>query len=321
MSKTLLVLLFAGMFLVSVNADNVRGPVVAELDAAAPGPVTITPGDIVIIEPPEDSPLHTALKIEIAIPDAVAGMRGAFALYLYENIVPSPRADVDRYRADKIDLLLLPPSKAFTIHLPYTSDYSGPESFDTVVLDRAVRHRDYPLLLTILPVMKGVPPRIAASSFRISVQAVSSTTGLLKIRLTLPGDDKLPYTFSVDGIPLQTHVSEVALGEGIHTLMLTSVHYTDLSRTFMIKGGEYTEVDVSLEPRLSRVIIEAPENSRVLLDGVLTESPDAAGSEIAAGEHTVLMKIGDYSLTERFSVKPGMTYTISLQMSILIESR
>jgi hypothetical protein len=321
MRRTLWVLLLAGVLLAQAGADNVRGPVSAVLDARTrTDPVQIEPGDLIIVRSTDDTPLHTALKIEIAIPDAVAGMRGVFALYLYENIVPTPHVDIDRYRADKIEVLLLPPSKGFTIQLPYSADYTGPESFDTLVLERAVHHRDYPLLLTILPVMKGIPPRVASSIFRISAEAVSSATGLLRIIPVFPGDERLPYTVNIDGVPIRTPGPEYALGEGMHTLRLTSEHYTNQNRTFTIRGGEYTEVKISLEPRSSRIFIEAPETSRVLLDGTLTEISNPAGLEIPPGEHTVLIKIGDYSLTERFSVKPGMTYTVSLQMNIHVES-
>ncbi len=322
MKKLLSLMLLLAILLPSASGENVRGPVAAVLDPSNPNaPILIRAGDLVIIQPSANNPLHTAIKIEIAVPDAAAGMRGAYAVYLYKDVTPAPRTDIDRYRAERIDFLLLPPSRGFTIQLPYTTNFAGPESFDMLVLDDIVEHGDYPLLLAILPVMKGIPAKVAESTFGISADVVLSTMGLLELDLIFPDEERLPYAISIDGLPSRFSGNQYVLNEGIHTLKLSSAHYTDQSRTFTIKGGTHTEVSVQLESRLSHVVIEAPETAQIYLDGAPIETSDPAGVAIVPGQHTVRMKIGDYSLAKGFSVKPGMTYTVSLQMDILIESR
>lgn len=322
MKRLVTCLLVSVLVCTSAAADTVRGDVREVLDPpAVDSASSVSAGDIVSVRAPVSDPLVSALKIDIAIPQAVAGMRGAFAVYLYKGARPDPDSGATRFTAEKIDYFLLPPSRTMSIHIPLAEDYRGTESFDVVVLDEPLDSAAYPLLLTITPIMKGMPAAAARSTFGVSAALISSKTGVLRMNLIYPEGDELPVDLEIDSSPAQAGRSEYFLPEGLHTLRVASRHYVDLTRTFTIKGGEYTDLSLVLESRSSRLLVEAPENALVFLDGDEIPSLEPGGLDIDPGEHTVLVKIGDYSLSKQFDVMPGMTYTISLQMEIIVESR
>jgi hypothetical protein len=110
------------------------------------------------------------------------------------------------------------------------------------------------------------------------------------------------------------------LEEGLHVLRITSPHFADYSANFTIEAGEYTDLRAVLVGKSSRFIAEVPEGTRIFLDGELIENPGPDGIEIEPGEHTAVFKIGDYSLSRSFSVLPGTTCTLSVDMEIEVNS-
>ena len=322
MKKALHVSILLVLALYSVAGDNIRGSVVSLIDPSEPTDgITFRSGDLIAIAADGQDPLLTGVKIEISIPTAVKTMRGAYAAYLYKNVEPSPRSDVERYRGSAADFILLPSSSRMTVHIPFATDYIAAESYDVFVTEKPVGRNEFPLIVTLLPVMKGIPAGVANSDFKVTVTYTYSNLGILELELMYPGDEQLPYSILLDGGEEMSSQTKFVLDEGIHTLLITSPHYQDVSRTFAIEGGDYKGIRVTLEERTARYLIEAPEGTEIYLDGEPVEERDAKARDIEPGEHTVVMKTGDYSISRAFSAKPGMTYTLSLEMDIRIDAR
>ena len=322
MRKLIPILLFFFSFIYSVTADSVRGPVTALLDTSSENSYAqFGPGDLIVLDSKAGSDMHAAVKIELEIPDAVRDFRGAYAVYLYKEVTPPPGIENESYRAQAIEFLLLPPSTRFTLYLPLTDDFAIDESFDVSIVDTRLREKDFPIILTLLPVMKGIPARISESIFGIDVSFAPSSLGTLRLDLVFPDEERLPLTMTIDGAAKNSTLDAFTMPEGLHTLNIISSHYTDNSVTFTVEAGAYTDLQIELEERSSRLITEVPEGTRIFLDGELIEVPGADGMEIDPGEHTAVFKIGDYTLSRTFSVLPGTTSTLSVDMEIQVNSR
>ncbi len=309
--------------------ESIRGAVVAIIDPQTSGSESgessrtetrsgtrFSSGELVVLQPESFNPMSEALEIEIAIPEAVRDYRGSYAVYLYKKVTPEPASGVKNYRAEAINFYLLPPSSRFNLHLPLAEDYSIQESFDVLLVDSVLSESDFPLVLTILPVMKGIPSAVASSHFEVFVTYAASSFGVLKLDIAFPDAGDLPYTLTMDGKAVRVHDSEFVLKPGLHTLELASPNYVNESVTFSVEAGANTALRLELERRSSWMIVEAPEGTRVFLDGELIEMPGADGLEIEPGEHTVVFKIGDYSLSQAFSVLPGAKCILSVDMAI-----
>ena len=189
------------------------------------------------------------------------------------------------------------------------------------IVDILIDEDDFPLIIAIFPVMKGIPSRISESVFAVEASFAPSVSGTLRLDLSFPDEEPLPLSLAIDGREENSAHNEFIVPEGLHTLNLTSTHYRDVSLTFMIEAGTYTDLRIELEGRLSRLITEVPEGSRIFLDGEEIDIPGGDGIEIDAGEHTAVFKIGDYSLSRTFTVLPGTTTTLSVDMEIQVNSR
>jgi hypothetical protein len=322
MRKLVPILLFFFSCIYSASGDSVRGPVAALLDVGAEAAYArFGPGDLIVIDSSAAGDMHAAIKIEIEIPNAARDFRGAYAVYLYKEIKPPPTIANESYRANAVEFLLLPPSSRFTLYLPLTANFAVDESFDVSIIDTRMSAGDFPIIIALLPVMKGIPTRIAESVFGVEVSFAPSSLGTLRLDLVFPDEETLPHTIMIDGDAKSAERGEFVLPEGLHTLEITSPHYTDELVTFTAEAGGYTDLRIELEARASRLIAEVPEGTRVFLDGELIETPGADGMEIEPGEHTAVFKIGDYTLSRSFSVLPGTTSTLSVDMEIQVNSR
>ncbi len=317
-------LVFAFLLLVfplcHAATESLRGPVVAVLEpGSSSNQASFAAGDLVVIGPGSADMMSAAIKVEIGIPAPVRDYRGAYAVYLYSRVSPSPSFENKNYRVQAVEFLLLPPSSRFTLYLPLSADFVTEESFDISLVDTVLNKKDFPLILAILPVMKGLPSEISETVFDVEVTFAPASLGVLRYNLIFPGEDHLPYSVAVDGVSKRGAGQEIPLTEGLHNLSITSPHYVDKTVTFSIEAGSYTDLDVALEAKASRVITEVPEGTRIFLDGAPIEITDPAGLEIEPGEHTVVFKIGDYSLTKSFSVLPGTACTLSVDMEINVK--
>ncbi|MBN1686448.1 MAG: hypothetical protein JW852_07320 [Spirochaetales bacterium] len=301
----------------AAGADNLRGPVTAILrTGSANDSVRFGAGDLIVIESGSVGPMAAAMKVDLGIPDNLRHYRGTYALYLYKKVSPPPSIERKNYVAEAVEFLLLPPSSRLTLHLPLSTGYMIEESFDVSVIDTVFREDDFPLVLAVMQVMKGIPSEIAESVFDVSVSFVPSSLGGLRLELVFPDTGELPYAVKVDGAAARRTGNEFILQEGLHTLEITSPNYSNETVTFSVEAGAYTDLRVELQARSSRFIAEVPEGTRVFLDGALIETQNAKGMEIEPGDHSVVFKIGDYALSKSFSVLPGTTCTLSLDMEI-----
>ena len=305
-----------------VIADNVRGPVAAFLDAGLENRYArFSPGEIIAVSSSSAGPMHGALKIDLEIPAAVKDFRGAYALYLYKGVAPPPAVGTESYRAEAIEFLLLPASSRLTLYLPLTDEFNVDESFDVSIIDTRLQKNDFPLILVLLPVMKGIPSRITESVFGVRVSYAPLLLGTLRLELVFPDEGELLHTITIDGVTQSTTRETFVMPEGLHTLEITSPHYSDETVTFTIDAGGYTDVRIELAGRASLLVVEVPEGTRIFLDGELIKNPGADGMELEPGEYTAVFKIGDYSLSKAFTVLPGTTCTLSVDMEIQVDFR
>ena len=63
----------------------------------------------------------------------------------------------------------------------------------------------------------------------------------------------------------------------------------------------------------------APESATIYLDGQRYIPSVHKAIEVVAGEHVVLIQLGDYAISRRFTVENGKGYTISLLLDIIVE--
>lgn len=297
-------------------ADSVRGTLAGY--ATSESTAKFTAGDLVAIDFDEFPELVAAYVIEISIPEAVRQLRGAYAVYVYRRVSPRPDVSNTRYSGLTVDFFLIPPSSRFSVLLPLVSGFRQENSIDTITVDRTFIAADFPVIVSILPIMKGIPSGTKESIYELYLRPVYREKGALVLRYSQDQSQILPFELLIDDTVVSSATETFVLDPGFHKVSLISGHYANKTLSVAVEKGLYSSVTVPLEPLKSLVTISAPDAAIISLDGKALAPGDRSNLHLEPGDHTVLIRIGDYSLSRSFAAKPGESYLIELEMDISI---
>ncbi len=311
-----------------VAAENVRGPIADRLDVDPAGqPLSSEFGldEIILAGTTGDSRFFDAVEIEVTIPASVTEFPGALSLLLLTTGSLSEHAGVAEVNGAVILSQPLTRSGKLTLQIPLHPEAEVNASAAVTVLDHLLSADDLPLAMTVLSLMKGLPSEIAATRFPVVVRPVARRMGSVQVSFILEDDSEFQidsylapeFTLEIDGIPVQIE-PEYLLEPGLHRLSLTSDRYQDQNLTIGIEQARSTRLNVPLLPALATVNYTAPRGSRVYVDGRALEG-EIGDFTAPPGEHTIVVVVGDYTVTRRFSVEEGREYNLSVDMDVAIE--
>jgi hypothetical protein len=190
-----------------------------------------------------------------------------------------------------------------------------------VVIDEVVAPGDFPLALTVLPVMKGIPTTLYDSDFAVRVKPIFAEEGLVTVAVSAEDEDAVleDPEITIDNSPVEIAGAAIRLDPGIHTLEVSADGYEPFESSFAVQKGSVQTVSAVLKPAQPKVYFEGPEASEVFLDGKRIDYAPGKPIFTDPGEHIVLFQIGDYSLSKKFAVRGGKSYKISLFFDILVK--
>ncbi|MFP4372759.1 MAG: hypothetical protein ACLFPO_00305 [Spirochaetaceae bacterium] len=266
------------------------------------------------------------IQLEIRVPEAVRTTGGGFAVYLYDNVGPAPSAERTDYRGRRVFFRAMPAARRFFVTIPVSSSHALRETADTYLVDEVVGVERFPMLLAILPVMKGIPDSALRAAFTVTAKPLLLDIGAARVRISDPdGADILEspgslreFELYLDGERIDYDEDPIALAPGLHRLSVESTRYDNQRLTFGVERGQVSRVDIQLEEPRSAVRFEAPDGVTLFVDGEEVDH-DATDFSLPAGEHTVMFRIGEYTVSKRFAVAPKKSYEISLTLDILID--
>ncbi len=309
-------------------ADNVRGPVIAIQQAPSPGedalPVSLKVGDLVVLQYPGNPTFLEGLEIEIHIPPALRGAPGNFAVVVYRRLSPTPEKRVMTISGSRLTLQPIPAGNRLFLLLPVRSPNDMHSGAGAVVVDSATPKESFPLILTIQPIAKGIPSSIMDTPFDVTIRPVTVNKGGALIALSgAKSQEPLSWaspdsdlSVTLNGEPLTYQKTPYVLDPGLYRLSIQSAVYQDEDRTFNVDRGKITDVRIPLKRPEAHAKFDAPRGSTVFLDGAQVST--AQQISIAPGAHTVLFRIGDYTVSRRFTAERKKDYEISLFLDIMI---
>ncbi len=309
-------------------AEAVRGPVVDTLEVDPAGrPLTAEFGldEIIMAGTTGDSRFFDALEIEVTIPPSVTEFPGALSLLVLTTGSISERAGISEVNGAMLLSQPLTRTGKLTIQIPLHPEAEVNASAAVTVLDHLLSPNDLPLAMTVVSLMKGLPPQIAAEKISVVVRPVARRIGSVRVLFILEDGSEFQteshlapeFDLRIDDAPVQIE-SEYLLEPGLHRLSLTSERYQDQNLTFGIEQAQSARLRVPLLPALATVSYTAPRGSRVYVDGRALES-ETGDFTARPGEHTIVVVVGDYTVTRRFSVVEGREYNLSVTMDVAIE--
>ena len=323
-NKVLLLSLLTLGFLVPLSAESVRGFLSGTVDLSHPklNEQTVSLGleEMVAIVPGEKGRFLQGAELTLQIPVPLRNQADGFILLVYKRVSPAPSSENRRYQGIEAAHFVLPNRPRFYVNIPVggsagSSRAAGP---DTLNVSEAIQTDEFPLLITLISLSKGVPPNIEGNPLTVKATPEWNNLGALALRVT--NTDLSPENFSlkIDGT-VHPWKPEILLPAGMHLVSLSAPGYGEESLNIAIQKAQSTSLEMTLDKQYAALIFEAPGEAVVFLNGEQVELGPGKALEAEPGTHTVTMLLDDYRISKQFQLNPGQTLKLSLFLDILVQ--
>jgi hypothetical protein len=306
-------------------AEDFRGLVVAEVrlrsEAAFEQSVGIALSEMAAVHLDGDTRFLRGLRLELVLSNLLKQHFDSFALAVYRKVNPGPLPGVKAYQGERIFFQYLPYQNRVYVLLPL----GGMEGVDEPLpagsfrVETPLARNDFPLLVAIRPLMKGIPDAVLESKFVLTVRPILEKKGQFELVLRYPeGMEGEPVALFLDEQELTAFEGRREVPTGLHRLRVTSSAFKEVNTGFTVESGKTSVVEIQLELLASLLTIEAPENAEIYLDGEKLAVFAGIRLPIEEGSHQVRIKVADYSVSKKFTVSKGRHYHISCIFDILV---
>jgi len=319
-----LILIFMILLRMSVFAENVRGPVSGVLSLDGERQLNTKIEHITGITVDGVSSLVQGVKLTLKADESMALYRNSFALYLYKDLDAPFNPENSSYRGSQALMRFIPFTNDLNILIPLNDNHTMSPDRSTVLLSDRDYRNDFPLVLSILPVSKGIPDSVYKKEISIELTPVYFDKG--QLNLSLINDRGEPVqegiTLSIDGKIYPWPGGPYVLSSGLHTLDIRTEDGSEDSLSFSLEAGEEINLDHVLQYQLPLMTIETIEGLAVYLDGRKLTLEELENSiEIQPGGHNVQFELGDFKLSRDFTAEMQDRITITMIPEILLDYR
>jgi len=312
-------LLFFVSSIVPVYPENIRGTIAGMLQIDGPT-VELKPDELItVVYPDEISAFQEGIEIQVEIPSSLRRFRNSFALMIYRNISPEPKKNRNEYNATRIHMELIPAREKTFVRIPFDKTHGITGDALTSILPMPVNAEQFPLLVVVLPIMKGIPDAAFSEKLKISATPIWKNEGSLTVNITNPsGNSEETIQVIVDNSVIELNET-IKLQTGIHKVRVASTHAPVIEQTIVLEPGEEITLNLELDYRPPELTIHIPGDSIVRLDGELIENDDTVKVvKVDPGGHSISYTLGELEVSRSFTVQPGSRIKIHLFVDVEI---
>lgn len=320
MKRNSILLFIISILTVSLFSENVNGFFAGTLSLANENTIDMAIEEIVAINFDKETSFLEGIEIKIEVPRDLQIYRNSFALYVYKNISPQPSESTRFYKGSRIFMRMLPVQNNIYIRIPAFEDNSMVQSADSILIPGITPRGDYPLLATIIPIMKGIPGTVYDYNFNITCRPIYSPKGSLSLNINSSlNENEETFSIYIDDEPVKWPSGDFILDEGFHELVIHSSTGMKKEASVVINAGQKQNLDLTFEYSEPEIKIDAPDGTLIILDEEeLIRKDYNAAISLEPGEHTIVFDLGGYKFSRDFTIEPGESLTISLVLDVLI---
>ena len=320
-------IIFITIIFISYNgfSENISGIITEEINLRINSEVKYDIGlsteEISVIYLKKDVMFLKGISLEIIISDFLLKYTNGLALCVYYNITPEPHIGMKNFTGTRAFYSELPYSGEANLNIPINVSFSDDNGILAGDLGSTsvIKDNQFPIIIMIQPVMKGIPDKDLERDFLFTIKPDIAKKGILELSLNKPdGYETMDVQIFLDEKLVSLHDFPMVLDSGIHRIKTNSDVFKEEVVSFAITSGETESVEIVLEPNLTTLIfnIQPPEGSSLYLDGEKIDVFPEKKIELTTGEHTIRLKVGEYSMTKSFVAEAGKSYTLSLILDI-----
>jgi len=300
----------------ALSAESLRGPLKGDLQPDDPA-VVLGLDELVQISLPASTKFTKALEIEVTIPRDVFPYRSNLAVFIYQNFQPGKAAAGST--GDRIGIEVLPPAAKFYLEAPLVAKAGLKAAVDTAVLKLSKFDAAFPLVLTILPIDKDLPPGYEKFQFSVRTKVVNSNLGALVLTTpALSDEDRRRLKITANGVS-QPSEGPLLLEPGPYTIEVTLPGVDSVTLTAVVAQAKTTETTVDLAMEGPSVVIEAPEGTQVVIDGKRIAWKPSTAFPVDRGVHSVQFAVGNTVVSDTFTIEKGGRHRLTLQLAVSLK--
>ncbi|MBU0926842.1 MAG: PEGA domain-containing protein [Spirochaetes bacterium] len=296
---------------------NVAAIVALSADTGEGSTVSLRYNDAVGILYPADPTFIQGVEFELRIPKAFQGAESSIAWSVFSRVSPSPATDRFDYSVDLVATQPLPARVSMNLVLPII-DRHGIKSGPFASLIPLVAGVDrFPLFFKLSPIGKGLNPSMEAAEFKLTVRPVLRDEGGITVSVTYPeGQEKPGASVFIDDRRVEDPHALIMVKKGARVVRVSAEGYREEIITVPIVAGKTVPLTVAMVPNAPLIEFQAPSGAFISIDGVAVGAAELSGLALEPGEHTLVFKIGDYSMTRKFTALRGKVYRAILSVEL-----
>ncbi|MBF9018835.1 MULTISPECIES: hypothetical protein [unclassified Oceanispirochaeta] len=327
LGKYLLLLFMLSTVALSVSAENIRGPVSGTLILDGLNEnrsVTTKVEHLTGIIIKDLSPLIQGIKISVRASDEMVIYKNSFALYIYKDLDKDFSEEENSYRGSQAFMRFLPFSDDLSVLIPLSDAHTLSPDRSSFLMADSNQSEDFPLLISILPITKGIPDTAYNKELTIDISPVYFKKGLLVLNIMNDRAEEISegIRISIDGKSYDWPNGPYLLNSGLHTLTIRTEDGSEESLPFSLDSGQTLNLDHVLQYQLPLLSIEVMEGLSVYLDQrLLNQSEFETAMEIQPGSHSIRFELGDFKMSRDFTAEMQQRIKITMVPEILLETR
>jgi hypothetical protein len=294
-------------------------------------PIPIALNGAVLIKLGEETRFFRGIELDISAPQAWLLYRNSVAMAVYNNLTGERALNTNFQGTIDLDgrrviFEPLPGKLQNTYQIPMRRGHGLRTTTFVSVSSVIIEVNTFPILFTLLPLVKGMTNELETMKFNLTVRPILSDEGAVRLIPRYPPQLRgKPFTVLVNDELINNISQELILKEGEHHLVILSEDYRNESRRFVVERAKIHELIIDLQDPAPLIIFEGPQNARIYLNNVLIQQDNEPSHElidkpitVEPGQHEVKFQIGDYTIMRSLNVQRGKTYRISLAVDLSI---
>lgn len=268
---------------------------------------------------PADPTFIQGLEFELRIPKAFQGSESSIAWSVYSGITPAPATDRLDYSGELVATQPLPARVAMNLILPISSRHGIKSGPFASLIPMVVGEDRFPLVFKLSSIGKGIQPAMETAEFKLTIRPVLRDEGGIRVSVTYPDgtEHPAPSVFVDDRRADDPHALILAK-KGARVVRVSAEGYREEVVTVAVEPGKVIPLTVAMTPNAPLLIFQAPSGTFVSIDGQAVPQAELSGLAVEPGEHTLLFRIGDYSMTRKFMALRGKVYRVVLSVELEI---
>lgn len=318
MKKSTFVCIILMLIPADIFSESLRGRIAGSLSASYQEVVCL-PEEIIVVQSGMFPEYQDGMELHFTFPEDLIPYQQSFALLVFKDISPAPTEENPLYEGTRIFMNMLKSRDFMYLRIPFREDHQISRDALTQIIPAIVYPEDFPLLITIVPIIKGIPSQALEQEITVSSAPIWRDEGRIKVSVSnLSGDPEEIVSARVNDKEINLD-TEIIIQSGIHTIHITSTHAQTVEKTFILAPGDDTEIAIELDYSPPLLTFRLPPEARIILDDEVMDITENHGTvEIERGEHEITVILGDLSISRRFSVAPADRINIELLVDLKI---